>query len=283
MWNKKKTGRKAWLKDWMRGASIGFIAEKENLSSRTISREINELLTKPPEIKISSNPKAHLLIDGTFFKRTNCLILYFDNDLRHFDLLRYSAGEKRTEIASDLQCLKDAGVNVVSVTADGKEAIKAAVREIFPKAEFQRCLVHIQRYGETYITQRPKTKAGAGLSAIIKRLNALESEPAKIAWLDCFYKWRKTYSNFLKERSYGQNHWWYTHRSLRRVVFHIERALPDMWRYLDNSSIPKDTNALEGRFTDLKQKFRNHRGLKKVKRKSYFSWYIYLKNLNKKD
>lgn len=259
-----------------------LIANKENCSPKTVRREIDRLLERPPKIEILPNLKAHLLIDGTFFKRTNCLVLYFDNDLQHTDLLRYSTGEKRVEIEIDLRKLKRAGVNVVSVTADGKEAIKAAVRRVFPKAEFQRCLVHIQRYGETYITQKPKTRAGLELQEIVRRLNMIDCELAQMTWLGRFFEWKRVYGNFLKERSFGEKHWWYTHRNLRRVAFHIDKALPDMWRYMDNKSIPKDTNALEGRFTDLKQKFKNHRGLKKEKREGYFTWYIYYKNLKKK-
>ena len=37
------------------------------------------------------------------------------------------------------------------------------------------------------------------------------------------------------------------------------------------------TNALEGYFGRLKQKYRIHRGLSPHKRKSYFRWYLYLK------
>ena len=240
------------------------------------------MLTKPPKVETLPNQNAHLLIDGTYFKRTNCLILYFDNDLKYFQLLRYSTREIKDEIIKDLRSLKRSSVNIVSATADGKNAVKSALKKVFPGAEFQRCLVHIQRYGETYITQKPKTKAGIELQEIIKRLNTIDCELAKMTWLGCFCEWKRIYGNFLKERSFGENHWWYTHRNLRRVAYHIDNALPDMWRYLDNKSISKDTNALEGRFTDLKQKFKNHRGLKKEKRENYFTWYVYYKNLKKK-
>jgi hypothetical protein len=283
VWENQKSGHRAWLKDWLAGMSSTLIANKEKLSPKTVRREINWLLANSPKVEILPNQNAHLLIDGTYFKRTNCLILYFDNDLKYFQLLRYSTREIKDEIIKDLRTLKRSGVNVASATADGKNAVKSALKKVFPKATFQRCLVHIQRYGETYITQRPKTKAGVEMQEIIKRLNTIDCGLAKMTWLGCFSNWKRLYGDFLKERSYGENHWWYTHRNLRRVAYHIDRALPDMWRYLDNKSIPKDTNALEGRFTDLKQKFKNHRGLKKEKRESYFTWYIYYKNHEKKN
>lgn len=179
--------------------------------------------------------------------------------------------------------LKRSGIDIESVTADGKNAIKTALKRVYPRATFQRCLVHIQRYAETYITQKPKTKAGIELQEIIKRINTIDSEITMRTWRCCFSEWKRVYSNFLKEKSFDDDsrHWWYTHRNLRRVVYHIDNALPDMFRYLENKSIPKDTNALESRFTNLKHKFRTHKGLKREKRENYFAWYIYLKNLKK--
>ncbi len=73
---------------------------------------------------------------------------------------RYSKKEIKDEIIKDLRLLKRSGVNIVSATADGKNAVRTALKKVFPMATFQRCLIHIQRYAETYITQKPKTKAG---------------------------------------------------------------------------------------------------------------------------
>ena len=96
--------------------------------------------------------------------------------------------------------------------------------------------------------------------------------------------WKRRHNTFLKERTLKDGGgWWYTHRNLRRVIYHIDHALPDMFVYLANTKIPKDSNGLEGRFTDLKHKFKTHRGLKKSKRENYLRWYIFTKNLNKKN
>ena len=263
--------------------SVKLIADKQKRSLMTINREINRLLSRPPRIEINPHTKAHLLIDGTFFKRTNCLILYYDSDLKYSQLYRYSTREIKEEIIKDLRLLKRFGIVIESVTADGKNAVKTALKRVYPEAVFQRCLVHIQRYAETYIRQKPKTKAGIELQETIRRINFIDSEMAMRTWLCCFSEWKRIYSNFLKEKSFDDDshYWWYTHRNLRRVVYHIESALSDMFRYLENKSIPKDTNALESRFTNLKHKFRTHKGLKKEKRENYFAWYIYLKNQKK--
>jgi len=242
------------------------------MSFSTVKRAINYLINQPPKIAIKPNQNAHLLIDGTYFKRTNCLILYFDNDLKYFQLLHYSKKETREEIIKDLRVLRQNGVNVVSVTADGQNATKSALKRVFPEARLQRCLVHIQRYSDTYITKNPKTIAGIELKEITGTINNIDSHLSMKTFLAKLNDWRRRHNDFLKEKTLKEDGsgWWYTHRSLRRVIFHINNALPDMWWYLEDKSIPKDTNALEGRFTDLKHKFRTHKGLRKSKRRELF-------------
>jgi hypothetical protein len=96
------------------------------------------------------------------------------------------------------------------------------------------------------------------------------------------FEWERKYQLFLNERTYfASGRYEYTHRNLRRVINHLKEALPDTWPYLDNKGIPKDTNGLEGRLTDLKHKFKTHRGLKRTKRELYLSWYLFVKNKQK--
>ena len=282
VWKKEKSGHKKWMLDWISGMTVEQISAKYRESVSTVKREINGLLIDPPPIKISPNEDAHLLVDGTYFKRENCLTVYFDHDLKHFQLCRYSRSENKDEIEKDFRTLKRGGVDILSVTADGKNAVKSALKKVFPNAKFQRCLVHIQRYAETYITQRPKTVAGIELKELAGAINQIDDELSRMTFVGRFDDWKRRHHNFLKERTTKEDGhgWWYTHRNLRRVIYHIDHALPDMFNYLDNKKIPKDTNGLEGRFTDLKHKFRTHKGLKKTKRENYLKWYIFTKNLN---
>ena len=46
----------------------------------------------------------------------------------------------------------------------------------------------------------------------------------------------------------------YTHDNVRRTYIHIKRALPNMFKYIDNPSIPNNTNSLESFFGHLKLK-----------------------------
>ena len=130
--------------------------------------------------------------------------------------------------------------------------------------------------GLAFLTQRPKTLAGLELRNIVSKLNIIKTHKQHNYWVKDFYHWCNKYHSFLKEKSYSfeKKNWWYTHRSLRRVRRMIINALPNMWHYLDDPNISKDTNGLEGRWNSLKTHFRNHRGLSKSKREAYFSWYL---------
>jgi hypothetical protein len=63
---------------------------------------------------------------------------------------------------------------------------------------------------------------------------------------------------------------------LKRARSMLLSALPDMFHYLDDPSIPKSTNALEGYFARLKQRYRQHRGLARHHRDAYFRWFLQL-------
>lgn len=153
---------------------------------------------------------------------------------------------------------------------------------VFPKAIHQRCLVHIQRFCETYLTQNPKTWAGRELKETISLVNTITTHQERMLFETRIFDWQRRYELLLKEKTYSfDGSSWYTHRNLRRVIHHILEALPDMWHYLDDKNITKDTNGLEGRLTDLKHKFKTHRGLKRTKRELYLGWYLFNKNKEK--
>jgi len=269
----------SFLDFWISGMTFKQIAKVKNVSFSTAQRTINCLLANPPKHKIIPNQNTHLCIDGTYFKRTNCLVLYFDHDLKYHQLWRYSTAEKEREVEKDLRELKRNGVNLVSATTDGSFSLKLALSRVFPEAIHQRCLVHIQRYCETYLTQNPKTWAGRELKEISSLINTITTHQQRMLFEARVFDWQRKYELLLKERTYSEDGgWWYTHRNLRKVIRHILEALPDMWCYLNNEEIPKDTNGLEGRLTDLKHKFKTHRGLKRTKRELYLSWYLSAKN-----
>ena len=82
--------------------------------------------------------------------------------------------------------------------------------------------------------------------------------------------WLTQHEAFLNERSVnaetGSSH--YTHKKLRSACHSLKRHLPWLFtceRFPD-LGIPNTTNLLEGKFSEMKQLLRCHRGLKKERK-----------------
>lgn len=221
-----------------------------------------------------------MAIDATWFKRGHCLLVYWDCDLKKAQWWDYTSGERKEVIVRDLKNLKRKRVIPVSATSDGGVGIKSAVNTVYPDIPHQRCLVHLKRSALSLITRNPRTKAGIEIKPLVQIISQITTKERKDKWIKAFMAWCTKWKDFLKERSYKEDDsgnsksWWYTHKRLRRVRALINNALPDMFYYLENKNIPKDTNGLEGRFGSLKQHYRQHRGLSKRRREAYLAWYL---------
>jgi Transposase and inactivated derivatives len=198
-------------------------------------------------------------------------------------IYRLSDGEWFEEISEDLQNLLELGIQIESVTCDGLSNIIKAVKKICPNAIIQRCLAHIQRETLIWLTRRPQSQAGIDLRRIICKLHLIKTHDDWGYWIVELVKWYDIYKDFVNEKTYYHptKRYWFTHKSVRKSFIHIKRALPDMFHYLDNSSVPKTTNALESFFGHLKQNIGIHRGLSKEHYKNYIKWYLYFKSNEK--
>lgn len=264
------------FKQWLAGIPVSFISQVSGKNQGSIRRLIQRFLYCSPWPRPVTNYQCHLVIDTTWFGKDNCLIVYWDTDKKRAQWWRYSSKENLEEILADLEQLKKSGVVLVSSTSDGAPGILGALSLLYPNIPHQRCLVHLQRMALAFLTQRPKTVAGWELRSLVMKLNRISIQEEHDYWRRDFLHWCNRYYSFLKQRSFYPDgrHWWYTHRYLRRVRRMIINALPNMWHYLEDKKIPKDTNGLEGRWNSLKDHFRRHRGLSCLRRKAYLSWYL---------
>lgn len=277
--------RHAWFNKWIIGKrTLQELSQVSGRSVRTLQRLFGVWLSRPPQPRPVSNQKSILVIDGTWFNREHCLIVYYDAVKRHIQCWRYSSGEHGAEILSDLEALKAGGVICCGATSDGGKGIIFALNRLYPDIPKQRCLVHLQRLSLAWLTRWPKTDAGRELRSLCLLINQIETRGHRDIWLRLFHKWLVRHHDFLKERTLGpdRKRWWYTHKNLRKVRRYLLNALPFMFLYLDHRSLPKDTNALEGGiFSPLKEICRSHRGVTKQKRANFLAWYLYLKYKNR--
>jgi hypothetical protein len=225
-----------------------------------------------------------LLIDADWFSHEYCFIIYRDYPSGEIVYFRYAEGEYKNIIMTDIDFLIKNGYPLRGIVSDWKGSIVAAVKEIAIKyyeghLPHQRCLVHIQLQCQTFLTQRPKTEAGRNLLELVHLLNQVESlyhRNILFLWLQRF---EKRFISTIKERTHSEDkkNWWYTHKYLRRTFLILKNNWSHLFAYLNYPFLVKDTNRLEGLFSQLDNSLGRHRGLSKKNRANFLYWLFYFK------
>ena len=236
-------------------------------------------MERSPDVKIIKREQVHLRMDATYFKKF-CVVCYQDDEDNYTQLIRISDGEHFTEIKEDLDNLIKLGVQIESITSDGHKSALKAIKKSLPNITVQRCLVHIQRMCLLWLTRYPKHSAGVELRTLVLLILKIKTINDRLWWTHELNTWYKKHRDYLSEKTYHEEtgRYWYKHKYLRRSYFTIQRALPNMFHYLNNHKIPATTNGIEGYFGHLKNHLDLHRGLSLKHRINFVKWYIYLSN-----
>lgn len=90
--------------------------------------------------------------------------------------------------------------------------------------------------------------------------------------------WNVKWDYFLRERTISSTTGksYYTHKTLRSAYLSLKRNMP--WLFVfeqyQKMKIPNTTNALDGLFSDLKNKLRNHNGLALERKKKFIDGFF---------
>jgi hypothetical protein len=125
--------------------------------------------------------------------------------------------------------------------------LKVVRRAFKGQVALERCLGNIQRMSRIWLTLEPKSSAGRNLLAFTQKIHKIDSEEKCQCWLRALYDWDIAYCKFIKEVIIKPltGHIWYKYKMIMRVKRLLIKAIPDMFYYLEDSEIPKSTNALE--------------------------------------
>jgi hypothetical protein len=277
----QQRNRFVWFGEWVIGKqSFPQLVKRSGYSERTLKRYFYEYLQNLPVFSVRPSEKVNLLIDGTYFRKDLCLVVYRDNTIKYTQLYRITNGEWYEELSEDLANLLQLGVRIESITCDGHKALLKAIRDICPHVVVQRCLIHIQRMSRIWLTQKPQSTAGQSLRRIVNRLHLVRDNRSCNLWLHELAFWYSQYGDYLEAKSFNirTKRYWFTHKLVRRAYMTIAKALPDMFHFLGNYDIPKSTNGLESFFGHLKDHLRIHRGLSAQHRRNFIQWYLYFRN-----
>jgi hypothetical protein len=204
------------------------------------------------------------MMDTTYFGRDFGVMVFKNTEGQHL-YWKYVKYETIFAYTEGLKFIKEQGVQIKGIVCDGRKGLFKALAE-YP---VQMCQFHQIAIVTRYITRKPRVQASIELKELIHLLPKTDKESFLVALNEWYEKWK----DFINERAInpGTGKSWYTHKRLRSAFRSLERNKNHLFTWYDNLDLkmPNTNNQLEGTFTDLKNKLRNHNGLS-IKRKEKF-------------
>ena len=243
------------------------LAERHGRSTKTIQRCPDK--AKPARLEQFSSV-ANVVMDTTYFGRKYGVMVFKDSLGGTILLKKYVKNETVEGYVSGIAGIVRRGISVQAIVCDGRRGVLQA----FPDIPVQTCQFHQVKTVAKYLTKKPELEAARELRAISLRL-AASTEAEFVRMLG---SWCEKWKDLLNGRSTngGIVKTFYTHKPLRSAYRSLRNNLPhlfvfEQWRELD---IPNTTNTLDGQFSDLKNKLRNHNGLSAERKRKLIDKYF---------
>ncbi len=209
-------------------------------------------------------------MDTTYWGRNFGVMLFKDSYTGENLLKYYVKSETNALYIQGINELKSQGFEVVAIVCDGRRGLLQS----FNETPVQMCQFHQVAIIRRYITKNPKLPASIELKELVAMMKITDKE-SFIGGLDLWYaKWKP----FLNERTInfetGKSH--YTHKRLRSAYRSLKTNLNWLFTWYENIElkIPNTTNAIDGHFSDLKNKLRNHNGLSRERKIKFIDEFL---------
>lgn len=248
------------------------IAAQSGHSFRTVRRIIKYWLEHPAAEEIKFAAHRYLLLDGTFLDQRKGIFAAMEAQRNSVIHGASDMTEGPTHLYPFCRYLKQHGLIPHSVTLDGNRHLIRILKMLWPQVLIQRCLVHIQRQGLMWCRRYPKRTDAKHLRELFLKVMSIRTATDRERFVLELQNWENHYGRQIAHSPERGP----VFSDLKRARSLLLSALPNMFLYLDNPSIPNSTNALEGYFSRLKQRYRQHRGLARHNRGAYFRWYLRL-------
>jgi transposase-like protein len=270
----RRDRQRIWFERWIReGYSLRQLAGHSGYSISTLRRLIDYWLARPPANCDDLHGFKHLVIDGTYIQaRRLAVVGIADTQRRCLVVGFYQVKEGERRMVTLCQQLCQSGLDPLSVTIDGLKPVQTMIETVWPQAIIQRCLVHIQRQGLAWCRRDPHTAAVKHLRQLFTDLPYITTAAQRDRFLTAWWRWDNRFGQPIAERP-GRGKVFSDVKRARSLLWH---ALPHMFHYLDHPTIARSTNWIEGYFSRLKPRYRQHRGLSSTRRATYFAWYFHL-------
>jgi hypothetical protein len=209
-------------------------------------------------------------MDTTYWGRNFGVMLFKDSYSKENLLKYYVKTETNTLYIQGIKELKSKGFEVVAIVCDGRKGLLQS----FDKTPVQMCQFHQVAIIRRYITKNPKLPASIELKEFVAMMKMTDKESFEGGLELWFNKWE----SFLNERTTnletGKSY--YTHKRLRSAYRSLKTNLKWLFTWYDNYelNIPNTTNAIDGHFSDLKNKLRNHNGLSRARKIKFINEFL---------
>ncbi len=155
-------------------------------------------------------------------------------------------------------------MTIRAIICDGRKGLFS----LFGDIPIQMCNFHQVAIIRRYLTKNPKMQASKELWSLVLLLAKTDKESFEGGLDD----WHKRWEYFLNEKKIdakGKNR--YIHKKLRSAYRSLKTNLPWLFTWYKNLelNIPNTTNAIDGHFSDLKNKLRNHNGLSEERKRKF--------------
>jgi hypothetical protein len=237
------------------------LAKQHHCSARTIRRRLDELplLGSCPEALPGTSV---VVLDTTYFGRGFGVMVIKDARTRANLFAAPLAQETISLYQAAVTQLRQCHCRIDAVVCDGRRGLFKAFGEV----PVQMCHFHQAAIVCRYLTRSPKLPA----SKALLRLALTLPRSKEADFTAALTQWECEWEAVLNERSEGTQgkRTRYTHPRLRSAYRSLSRNLPWLFTFLryPQLGIPNTTNLLDGQFSDLKNKLRNHNGLTRKRR-----------------
>lgn len=204
-------------------------------------------------------------MDTSYFGRAFGVMLFKDMECGENLYWKFVKSETVGAYREGVAALLDMGFVIKGVVCDGKPGLLHSFLDI----PTQMCQFHQIATVTRYITRKPRMQAAVEFKRLVHFMTQTDRE----SFEGMLAEWHQKWQPFLDERTVNpvSGRSAYTHKRLRSAYRSVNRNLPWLFTWYDQmgSGIPNTNNQLEGTFTAMKNKLRNHNGLS-VERKQRF-------------
>jgi hypothetical protein len=263
-----------WFERWISEAySVRQLSDQSGYSERSLNRLLSFYLRDNPKAEtVISDSVKHIVFDGTYLHRPNSIVGLMNGENHELVDAVYGISEnKRYDLLRYFRDLAERGLHPESVTLDGNPTVIQAFQDVWPEIIIQRCTVHVQRQGMRWCRAFPKRADALKLREILNSLSWVHDEFTKDCFIEKVRQWERRYGEAIQSRT--EKGWVFS--DLKRARSMLLKAIPNLFHFVDNQTIPSSTNMMEGYFSRLKARYRKHRGMATHNLGNYFKWYFY--------